>query len=400
MELTRRKFLTTSLIYAAVLALARTTETDAAILKASELIKRIIEGQESPIHLVWIQGQACSGDTVALLNAVEPSLVDVLIGQVQGVPPVELNYHPTVMPQWGVDHLEGPEGPTAKAWDANSIIDQASSGALDPFVLIVEGSIPTEDEPKAAGGYYCSIGERDEHIYYVEDVLKDLASRAAAVVAIGTCAAFGGIPHGAPNPTGARGVYDVLGRDWKSALGLPVINVPGCPAAGDWQVKTLAHLLLTVKGLLPPPELDEEHRPIFLYGETVHETCSRGAYFGLGQFSKNYGEPLCMFALGCKGPIVHCPMNKTGFVEGVGMCTEYGSPCIGCTEPDFPDEPLAPFLKELPTFLLPAEVAVPEAPRTEAPAAGVGLIGLLGGVAAGYYLAKRKERGESEEGGE
>ncbi len=396
MELNRRKFLTTSLMYAAILAMSKTAEANATVRKASKLVERILQGQEQPIHVIWIQGQTCSGDSVALLNAVEPSIVDVLIGQVKGVPPVELNYHPTLMAQWGVDHLEGPEGPTAQAWDANRILEEAARGAYDPFVLIVEGSVPTEDQAKAAGGFFCTVGEKDGEEYYFEDWLKKLAQRAAAVVAIGTCATYGGIPAGTPNPTGSRGVYDVLGRDWKSALGLPVINVPGCPAAGDWQVKTIAHLLLTVKGLLPPPELDEFNRPTFLYGETVHETCSRGVYFGLGEFSKEYGAPFCMYALGCKGPIVHCPLNKTGYVEGVGMCTEYGSPCIGCTEPDFPDEPLAPFLKELPTFLLPPETPTPVAAPASKGAAVAGAV--VGAIAAGSLVYAATKKGSSGEG--
>ncbi len=404
MKVTRRSFLKTGLVYAAILSMSKIAKANETLVLAANQVKRMLKTGQGLIHIVWIQGQTCSGDSVALLNSVDPSIVDVLIGQVKGVPEVSLDYHATLMPQWGVDHLEGPEGPTAVEWDANRIVERAYDGALDPFVLVVEGSVPTEDEAKAAGGFYCSIGERDEKIYYMEDWVKKLASKAAAVVAIGTCATYGGIPSGTPNPTKSRGVYDVLGHDWKSALGLPVINVPGCPAGGDWQVKTIGHLLLTVQGLLPPPEVDEYHRPIFLYGETVHETCSRGVYFSLGEYSKNYGEQFCMFALGCKGPIVKCPMNKSAYVEGIGMCTEYGSPCIGCTMPGFPDEPYAPFLTELPELALPKETPTPvQLPSPKAPAVAGAIAGAIAGGAVTYYLTskpktpqKASEEGKSE----
>lgn len=326
---------------------------DPAMNKVVKEVNEAVAGKEPPVQMIWVQSQTCSGDTISLLNAIDPSLVDVLIGQAVGLPKVRLGFHPTVMLEWGVDHVGARKGAIAEEWNAAAILDKVKAGKLDPFILVVEGSIENEEMAKRSGGFYCTLGEYDGRMLYCEDYVKELSKRAAAVVAIGTCAAFGGIPAGRPNPTSARGVYDVLGHNWKSKLNIPVINVPGCPAAGDWQIKTLVHLLLTVRGLLPPPELDEFHRPVFLYGQTVHVTCQRGIYYAADRCIEKFGEPYCVFSLGCRGPISYCPINKYPFVEGVGMCTAYGSPCIGCTMPEFPDEPYEGFLTQLPAPLVP-----------------------------------------------
>jgi hydrogenase small subunit len=326
---------------------------DLAENKAIKEINEEITKKDPPVHIVWVQSQTCSGDTISLLNAIDPSLEDVLIGQAIGLPKVLLSFHSTVMLEWGVDHVGARKGRLAKEWNAAAILDRVKAGEFDPFILAIEGSVENEETAKRSGGFYCTLGEYDGRILYSEDCVKELSERATVVIAIGTCAAYGGIPAGRPNPTGARGVYDVLGHNWKSKLNIPVINVPGCPAGGDWQVKTFVHLLLTVKGLLSPPELDEFHRPIFLYGQTAHVTCPNGIYYAANRCIEKFGEPYCVFSMGCRGPIAYCPINKYPFVEGVGMCTAYGSPCIGCTMPEFPDEPYEGFLTQLPAPLVP-----------------------------------------------
>jgi len=310
-------------------------------------------------NIIWLQSQTCSGDTISLLNAVDPSLLDVLSGQISKIPMVKLAFHSTIMTRWGIDHISLKMENIAKEWNAAVILDEAKEGKLDPFILVVEGSVENEEEAKKAGGFYCSLGEYNGRILYAEDYIKDLSERACAVVAIGTCASFGGIPAGRPNPTGARGVYDVLGHNWKSRMGIPVINVPGCPAAGDWQIQVLVHLLLSIKGILPLPELDEYNRPKFLYGQTVHVTCPNGIYYAANRLVERFGEEYCVFSFGCRGPISYCPINKYPFVEGVGTCTSYGAPCIGCTMPEFPDEPYEGFLIQLPPTLIPPLEGVP-----------------------------------------
>ncbi|KYH38822.1 MAG: Ni,Fe-hydrogenase I small subunit [Candidatus Bathyarchaeota archaeon B23] len=284
------------------------------------------------IHVIWLSGQACTGCTVSFLNATHPSVVDILTGFIPQAAGITLDYHQTIMLPWGEEAL--------------AAVEAAERGELAPFVLVVEGAVP--DEGKAGEGYWCAIGEEEGKPATFTERLRRLAEKAAAVVAAGTCASFGGIPHGRPNPTGAKGVMDFLGRSWKSSLGVPVVNVPGCPVHGEHLAEVLAHAVLAVRGYLPLPELDGEHRPTYIFGQTAHENCPRCGLFADGKNSHAFGEPYCMGLLGCKGPISHCDVPKRGFVEGVGGCTTIGAICIGCTEPEFPDEPYGPFLKKAP----------------------------------------------------
>jgi len=286
------------------------------------------------IHVIWLPGQACTGCTVSFLNATHPSVVDLLTGFIPQAAGVTLDYHATIMLPWGEEALEA--------------VKAAERGELDPFVLVLEGAIPDESKAAERGGFWCVIGEEDGKPVTFSERLNRLAKKAAAIVSAGTCACFGGIPHGKPNPTGAKGALDYLGRGWKSPLGIPIINVPGCPVHGEHLAEVLAHAVLSVRGYLPLPELDEEHRPKFIFGHTAHENCPRAGLFADGKNSHEFGEPYCMGLLGCKGPISHCDVPKRGFVEGVGGCPSMGSPCIGCTEPEFPDEPYGPFLKKAP----------------------------------------------------
>ncbi len=287
------------------------------------------------INLIWLQGQGCTGDTVSLISAREPSLVDALTGILPEVSDINLAYHPTVMAPWGERAL--------------SVLDDAKDGKLDPFVLILEGAIPDENKSAENGGYYCAVGDKDGHLVTLNELLLSLKDKAAAAVAVGTCAAFGGVPAGKPNPTGAKGLLDFFGKEYRSTLGLPVINVSGCPAPGDNCIKTLAYLVLIARGVITVlPELDKHNRPLFLYGELAHHLCPRAGSLAHGAFSKEFGEPHCMGLLGCKGPISHCRVPRDGFADGVGGCPTGGSPCIGCTEPGFPDPPFSPFLKKAP----------------------------------------------------
>lgn len=282
-----------------------------------------------PINVIWLGGQGCTGCTISLTNASAPSVTDILAGVVDPVANVRLVFHPALMPQWGRDAVK--------------VLKDAELGAYDPFVLVLEGAIP--DEAKAGEGFWCMLGEEDGKIYTLTYWVDSLAKRAAAAVAVGACASYGGIPHGKPNPTGAHGLLDHLGRGWRSKLGLPVVCVPGCPAAGDWIARTLGALVLAIRGYGPMPELDEHHRPKFLFEEMAHDNCPRAGYYSDGRFSEAFGEPYCLCSLGCKGLVVRCPAPGSGWVNRVGGCTRMGSPCLGCTEPGFPDEPFSPFLK-------------------------------------------------------
>ena len=291
--------------------------------------------EHEKIHVIWLPGQACTGCTISLLNASHPNLLDLLTGFIPQAAGVSLDFHASIMTPWGDEAMEA--------------VDAAGRGELGAFVLVLEGAIPDESLAKASGGYWCVMGEDEEgNPITLSDHIDRLAKHAAAIVCAGTCASFGGIPGGNPNPTGAMGAIEYLGKNWRSALGIPIINVPGCPTHGEHLAEVLAYAVLAVRDFLPLPDLDAQNRPTFLFGHTAHENCPRAGLMGDGKISHEFGEPYCMGGLGCKGPISHCDIPKRGFIEGVGGCPTVGSPCIGCTEPTFPDAPMSPFLGKAP----------------------------------------------------
>ena len=226
------------------------------------------------INLIWLQGQGCTGCTVSLTGATHPSLIDVLSGFLPPVTGIILKYHPTIMLPHGEKALEN--------------LKAAVKGELDPFILILEGAIPDEGKAAKSNGFWCMIGEEEGKLMTFNDWVSRLSEKAVAVVAVGTCASYGGIPHGEPNPTGAKGAFQFFGKSWKSRAGLPVICVPGCPAQGDHIIESLAYLILSIRGFLPPPALDEYNRPLFLFEKKAHENCPRAGLFAEGKFSKNY----------------------------------------------------------------------------------------------------------------
>ena len=179
----------------------------------------------------------------------------------------------------------------------------AEEGKLDPFVLVIEGSLGNE---KINGeGHWSGFGVNPENGQPIttNEWVDRLAPKAAAVVAVGTCATYGGIPAMKNNPTGAMGVPDYLGWNWKSKAGLPVVCIPGCPAQPDNMTETLLYLALHLAGLAPAPELDEQLRPTWLFGRTVREGCNRAGFAEQGEFATEYGsDHRCLVKLGLQGP--------------------------------------------------------------------------------------------------
>ena len=143
-----------------------------------------------------------------------------------------------------------------------------------------------------------------------------LAPRAAAVLALGTCAAYGGIPAMRNNPTGAMGLRDYLGWDWASRRGIPIVNLPGCPVQPDNITETLLAPGPPPRGMGPPLELDDQGRPDRLFGRTVHEGCNRAGLAEAGEFSAAHGDGRCLVKLGCKGPVVKCNVPIRGWIDG------------------------------------------------------------------------------------
>jgi hydrogenase small subunit len=211
------------------------------------------------------------------------------------------------------------------------------------YILVVEGAIPTAGNEVAYGSLGETKGKEISMLERVESIAKD----AVAVIALGTCASFGGIAAGAPNPAGCIGVGELFRRH---NIATPLINVPGCPPHPDWFVGTVASVLLA--GLPKASEVDEHKRPKTFYGRLIHENCPRRAYFDEGKFAKKFSDPGCLNELGCKGPVTYADCPTRLWNGGVNWCIGSGSPCIGCVEPGFPDQ-LAPFYQKLTGDALP-----------------------------------------------
>jgi len=287
--------------------------------------------QEIPV--VWLQGSGCSGCSVSLLNSAAPRIANVLLEEVVPGKHVQLRFHPTVMAASGELALE--------------IAHDAREGG-EGYVLFLEGGIP-EKIPHIGG----ATPDGDE--LSIVDEFVGLAKNALCVVAVGACAAFGGIPAAAPNPSGSKPASRVLKEH---GIDTPCVNVPGCPPHPDWILGTVAQILL--HGLPAAGDLDEHGRPRAFYGQLIHENCSRRADFDAGRFASHHGEPGCLYELGCKGPVTYsdCPLRQWN--GGINWPVGAGSPCLACVEPGFPDVGSALYKK----------IASCELPRIERDATG------------------------------
>jgi hydrogenase small subunit len=281
------------------------------------------------IHILWMtSGLSCDGDSVSITAATQPSIEDIVLGAIPGLPKVHV-HNPVLSFEVGDDFI--------KYWY------QAWEGKLEPFVLVVEGSIPNEKIKKE--GYWAAFGTdpKTGQPITTNEWIDRLAPKALAIVGAGTCATYGGIHGMQGNPTGAMGLADYLGWDWRSKAGLPIVNVPGCPVQPDNFMETLLYLLYQVAGLAPMIPLDDQLRPAWLFRNTVHEGCDRAGYYEQGDFADHYGSPKCIVKLGCWGPVVNCNVPKRGWMAGIGGCPNVGGICIGCTMPGFPDK-FMPFM--------------------------------------------------------
>jgi hydrogenase small subunit len=282
------------------------------------------------IDILWITaGLSCDGDTIAMTAATQPAIEEVLLGAIPGLPRVRL-HNPVLARENGEEFLLP--------------FRRAAAGQFGPFLLVVEGSLPNENNKGA--GTWAALGTDPATGQPIPtcDWIDRLAPRAWAVVAAGTCAAYGGIHATAGNPTGAMGLTDYLGGGWKSAAGVPIVNVPGCPVHPGNFMETLLYLLYQAAGRAPMIPLDDRGRPTWPFGATVHEGCNRGGYYEQADFAAAYGEPHCLVRLGCWGPVVQCNVGKRGWINGVGGCAAVGGVCIGCTMPGFPDK-FMPFME-------------------------------------------------------
>jgi hydrogenase small subunit len=297
------------------------------------MLRRLVTSIEE-IDILWISaGLSCDGDTIAMTGASLPAIEDVLAGNIPGLPRVRL-HNPLLAYEVGDDFMR-------------RFHEAADGSAERPFILVVEGSIP--NEAIKSEGYWAGFGQdpaTGQPILTCQWIDR-LAPKAWAVVAAGTCAAYGGIHATAGNPTGCMGLADYLGKEFRSQSGIPIVNIPGCPVQPDNFMDTMTYLLRQAAGRAPLIPLDEALRPRWLFGFTVHEGCDRGSFYEQADFARDYNAPTCQVKVGCWGPVVMCNVPKRGWMGGIGGCPNVGGICIGCTMPGFPDK-FMPHMNEPP----------------------------------------------------
>jgi hydrogenase small subunit len=314
--------------------------------------------------VIWLHFQECTGCTESLLRSSHPDIGELILDL------ISLDYHETLF--------------AAAGHQAEAALKSAMEQHAGKYVCIVEGAIPTKDD-----GIYCKIGGRT-----ALEILEEVAGKAGAIIAIGSCASWGGVPSADPNPTGATGAPMIL-------KGKTVVTIPGCPA----NPYNLLGTVLQFVALGKLPELDDKGRPKWAYGRTIHEHCPRRAHFDAGRFAQQFGDEghrqgYCLYKLGCKGPQTHANCSVMSFGEvtdawPIGL----GHPCFGCTE-----QKLA-FRVALHDTV---DIERPTPPDTYPPiaasqggisAVAAGIAGLAGGalLGAGYRMGKSLEAEEAAE---
>jgi hydrogenase small subunit len=268
--------------------------------KTVQLVAHALETKPR-LPVIWLEFQDCAGCTEALTRSHSPTLVNLVLNK------ITIEYHETLSAAAGFQ------------------VEEAKQAAMKKYagqyILVVEGSISPADE-----GIYCTIGGRGSL-----DLLKEAAAGAAAIIATGNCASFGGIPKANPNPTGAVGVSQLI-------TDKPVVNIPGCPAIPEAFTGTLVNFL--VFGSLP--ELDQLHRPKTFYGHTIHDRCLRRPFYEAGKFADSFDDDgaragWCLYKLGCKGPTTYNACATIKWDAGLSFPIQSGHPCLGCSEPNFWD---------------------------------------------------------------
>jgi hydrogenase small subunit len=263
-------------------------------------VARALEKAPRP-SVIYLSFQECTGCLESLTRSHAPTLENLIFNS------ISLDYQHT---------LQAASGTAAEAARETAMKD-----FYGKYLLLVDGSIPTKDK-----GVYSTIAGRTNL-----DMLNEVAAGAAAVVAIGTCASFGGIPYANPNPTGAVPVSDLI-KD------KPIINVSGCPPIPVVITGVLAHYLTFGE----IPALDSLGRPVAFFGESIHDRCYRRPFYDQGKFAKSFDDDgarngWCLFELGCKGPTTHNACATKKWNGGVSFPIESGHPCLGCSEPNFWD---------------------------------------------------------------
>ena len=313
----------------------------AALLGLSQaLVPRIAEALIAVARrrpsVIWLNFASDTGCTEALIKASYPNVGQLILET------LSLDYNETIM--------------AAAGYQAEEILQQALKRG--DYILIIEGAIPTKKG-------YGMIARRQ-----MIDIGKEFAEKAKAIIAVGSCATWGGVPAGDPNPAGLKGVRD--------ALGVQCINLDLCPVNEGILVATIVDFLLTNR----VPELDSFGRPKIFYGQTIHDQCERRAHFDAGRFVERFGSEeerlgYCLYKMGCKGPDTYANCPKMRYNDRVSWCIGAGAPCIGCAEHGWVDK-FAGFYERLPGV---------KVPGIEGVEAGADTIGLVAGAATAAGIA-------------
>jgi hydrogenase small subunit len=271
-------------------------------------------------NLLWLQGGACSGNTMSFLNAEQPSVCDLVT-------------------DFGINILWHPSLGLELGENLRNLLWSLASGHTALDILVFEGTVI--QAPDGSGTWNRFAGRP------MKDWVTDLAKVAGHVIAIGDCASWGGIPATAPNPTQSTGLQFLkkshggfLGTDYRSRAGLPVINVPGCPAHPDWITQVVVAVATGRAGDL---SLDDLQRPKTFFSSFTQTGCTRNMHFAYKVSATEFGQRKgCLYYdLGCRGPMTHSPCNRILWNRQSSK-TRAGMPCLGCTEPEFPFYDLAP----------------------------------------------------------
>jgi len=350
-KLNRRQFLKLCTASAAAAGLSQMW-----VPAIAEAFKKSVAG-DPPI--IWLQGLACNGCSTSMINTADPGMRELLTEI------INISFHLGFIGMAGGDLVDS--------------LRQTSAKHKGKFILVVEGALP-----KAANGAYNVFGEDSTgRKITLTELLADLGKQAKTVVAVGSCASFGGIAAAEPNPAECMGLEKFI--DVKK-----VLNVPGCPPHPDWIVGTLSHLLL-----FGMPEQDMYGRPALFFEGLIHNNCPRRQYFDNSIFAKQFGDEGCLLQLGCKGPLAHgdCPTRLWNGVSS--WCVGANAPCIGCTDPGFPDLTM-PFYKKMPQIQGPGITFTAD---TIGLGLGIATVAGLTAHLAGNYLTGRigSKKGDREE---
>lgn len=271
-------------------------------------------------NILWLQGGACSGNTMSFLNAEEPSACDLV---------TDFGFNILWQPSLGFELGES----------VQRILENCISGKTQLDIFVFEGTVVTGPNGTGEWNRFCHRP--------MQEWVTELCDAAQFVVAVGDCATWGGIPATVPNPTDSKGLQFLkrdhggyLGKEFKSKSGLPVINIPGCPAHPDWITQILVAVATGRAGEIA---LDDLQRPKTFFQSFTQTGCTRNMHFAYKVSTTEFGQRNgCLFyELGCRGPMTHSPCNRILWNRQSSK-PRAGMPCIGCTEPEFPFFDLAP----------------------------------------------------------